>query len=73
MENELTEHIFTFICAYVAEHGYPPSQREIASGCYLSRSGVVLHLAKLVEQGRISREPHHARGISILRPLKSEG
>lgn len=66
MDNDLTEQIYTFICAYVDQHGYPPSQREIAKACYVSRTGVVQYLKKLVAEGRITREPRQARGIGIL-------
>ncbi len=67
MDADLTDQIFGFIARYIDQNGYPPSHREIAKACYLSRSGVVRHLDKLVEQGRVTREPHAARGIRIQR------
>jgi repressor LexA len=67
MDHDLIESIFRFICQFVDEHGYPPSQREIAKACYLSRTGVVIYLNKLAADGRITRVPRAARGIRIQR------
>lgn len=67
----MTEQVFLFICQYDTEHSYPPSVRDIAKACFLSPSSVLQHLYKLEVQGKISREPGRARGITILRPLSN--
>ncbi len=71
VDYELTEQIYAYICQFVAERGYPPSQREIARACYLSRTGVVTHLARLEAEGRITRVPRAARGIRIRRQVEA--
>jgi repressor LexA len=65
---EMTDRIFRFIVAFQAQHGYPPTVTEIGAAVYMSRSGVVRHLDRLVQQGKIIREPGKARGITILMP-----
>lgn len=65
MSDEMTDHIFNFIRTYIDTHGFPPSQREIATGCFISRPGVIRHLDRLEATGRIVREPNKARGIFI--------
>lgn len=66
MPNKTTEAVYSFICVYIADHGYPPSQREIACGCHLAPSTVFYHLNKLEAQGRLYREPDVPR--SLYRP-----
>jgi repressor LexA len=61
-----TDQIFRFIREFKATHGYPPSQREIAQACFLSRPAIVRHLDRLEIQGKIRREPGKARGIQLV-------
>ena len=63
---DTTDQIYTFIRAYKAKHGYPPSQEEIAQACYRSRPVIVRHLDRLEMQGKIRREPGKARGIQLV-------
>jgi len=65
--NHTTEAVYTFIKQYMEEWGLPPSQREIADGCYIARSAVVRHLDKLEAQGRIALIPGKSRGIRLLK------
>lgn len=65
--DSLSEQIFTYICHYNDQHGYPPSVREIAAACYIGRSSVHHYLYRLEAKGWITREPGRARGITILR------
>ena len=67
------EAVYRFICAYIDEHGYPPSLREIGAHCYIGRSTVLLYLARLEAQGRISRDPGKARSITLLEAKSDEG
>lgn len=66
MDRTLTERVYQCIREYTREHGYPPTLREIADCCYVSRGNVIRHLDKLEAQGRIAREPGRARSIRIL-------
>lgn len=68
MSEPTTNTIYKFIQSYVEQHGYPPSLREIAVGCYLGTSSVLRHLDKLEAWGRISREPGRARALKLLVP-----
>jgi repressor LexA len=63
---DTTEQVYSFLCQYIEEHGYSPSIRDIALGCYIGRSTVIRHLDKLEGQGRISREPEQPRSIGII-------
>lgn len=67
MGNTTTEDIYVFIERYIEEHGLPPSQREIAKGCYLANSAVIRHLDKLEAMGRIELIPGKARGIRLIK------
>ena len=65
--NPTTEAVYAFLCRYHATHGYAPTLREIAHGCYMSVSNVVRHLDKLEMERLIEREPSKARGIRVVR------
>lgn len=67
MHNQTTEAVYTFIKLYVEDQGLPPSQREIAEGCYIARSAVVRHLDKLEAWERITLIPGKSRGIRLLK------
>lgn len=61
----MTETVYHIIQAYQAEHGYPPTLREIGALAHLAPSGVARYLDKLEAQGRLLRQPGQARGISL--------
>lgn len=63
--DETTLLIYTFIRNFCDEYGLPPSQREIAEGCHLVRSGVIRHLDRLESWGCIIRKLGRARGITL--------
>lgn len=56
------EQIYSYLCSYVSEHGYPPSVREIGEAVGLaSPSTVHMHLHALQDLGYIHRDPkNHA-------------
>jgi len=58
--------IYDYLCKYSDEHGWPPSLRQIAKGCYMSRSNVVRYLDMLEAWGFIEREPNLSRAIRIM-------
>lgn len=64
--NETLDTVFTFLAAFIAEHGYSPSLREISAHCYIGRSTVIHYLDRLEAQGRISREEGKARSIVLI-------
>jgi repressor LexA len=65
MANPTSEAVYQFIRTYIEQHGYNPSQREIADGCYLNQSTVYNQLIRLEAAGLIDREPGRARSICL--------
>ena len=58
--------IIRFIRAFLSEQGYPPSIRDIARGCRISSTSVVVYnLNKLEERGYIRRHGDVSRGIAL--------
>lgn len=60
------DRILAYIEKAIADRGYPPSVREIASAVGLaSTSAVHHHLTRLAKEGRLSRQPTRSRALSI--------
>lgn len=66
MAQGITLQVYQFIKTYTKEHTHPPTIREISEGCFLALSSVVHHLDRLEGEGKIFREPHKARGITLV-------
>ncbi|WP_322819429.1 transcriptional repressor LexA [Tepidiforma sp.] len=68
--NNLTprqQQILEFLRAFIEEHDYPPSIRDIQEGCRISSTSVVdYNLRKLEEKGYIRRDREISRGIELL-------
>jgi repressor LexA len=61
--------IVAHIRAHVAEHGYPPTVRDIAAAVGLvSPSSVAYQLGELARLGAIRRDPDRPRAIVVLDP-----
>lgn len=59
--------IYDFICAEVADKGYPPSVREIANAVGLSSPSTVhTHLQVLEDKGYIKRDLSKPRALEII-------
>ena len=69
MQGQLTarqQQVLDVIAAYIREHGYPPSNREIGKAMDIrSPHGVKQHIDRLVAKGFIEREPGKARAIRV--------
>lgn len=63
---EAAHRLFLFICAYQAEHGYPPTLDEMARATSYVRSALYRHLAYLEAWQYIARDIQRARAITIL-------
>jgi len=65
--------IVDFIHRFLVDRGYPPTIRDIQSGCEISSTSVVnYNLSILEKQGHIRRHPEVSRGIELVtRPLAS--
>jgi repressor LexA len=67
------QEIWQFLAAYVDEHGYPPTVREIGEAVGLaSPSTVHAHLASLEREGLIRRDPTKPRAIELVGRRKAE-
>jgi repressor LexA len=61
------QEIWQFLAAYVDEHGYPPTVREIGDAVGLaSPSTVHAHLANLERAGLLRRDPTKPRAIELV-------
>ncbi len=67
--NQLTERqsaVLEFLREFTAEHGHPPTEREIQSGLGFSSQSVARHyLAALEKKGALTRRAGMARGLSL--------
>lgn len=60
------QQIYDFIVSFQAEHGYPPSVREIGEEVHLkSPSTVHFHLKSLEEKGLITKAEGKTRAITV--------
>ena len=59
--------LLTFIEAFIAEHGYSPSYREIMAGLnYASVATVALHVNNLIKRGHIRKRDYSARSLEVV-------
>jgi len=70
MKNQLSgkrKQIIDFILRFIEDKGYPPTVRNIQSGCGISSTSVVdYHLKVLEKEGHLRRDPEVSRGIEVL-------
>ena len=68
------QRIIDFLRGFLADRGYPPSIRDIVSGCGISSTSVVAYnLEILRKEGYIRRQRDVSRGIELLnQPPDSE-
>lgn len=61
------QNIIDFIHRFLGDRGYPPTVRDIVSGCGISSTSVVAYnLAILEKKGYINRHREISRGIELL-------
>jgi repressor LexA len=61
------QEIFDYIKRYAADHGYPPTVRDIGKAIGLTSSSTVhAHLANLEKIGLLRRDPTKPRAIEVL-------
>ncbi len=62
------KELLAFIEAFIAEHGYSPSYREIMQGLdYTSVATVALHVGNLIKRGHLRKREHAARSLEVVR------
>lgn len=63
--------LLTFIDAFIKEHGYSPSYREIMNGCnYNSVATVAVHVNNLITRGHLQKKGRSARSIEVVEPTE---
>lgn len=66
------KELLTFIEAFIAEHGYSPSYREIMKSLnYTSVATVSLHVNNLIKRGHLQKRDNAARSLEIVDKPKS--
>ena len=64
--SERQQRMLQFIRAYLSEHGYPPSNREIGQATGISSTSVVdYNLRRLERKGHLVCDPKVSRGIKL--------
>jgi len=62
--------LLNFIEAFIGEHGYSPSYREIMSGLnYNSVATVALHINSLIARGHLRKRDKSARSLEVTAPI----
>ncbi len=68
------KELLSFIAAFIKEHGYSPSYREIMSGCnYTSVATVALHVNSLIARGHLRKRDHSARSLEVVSEVGLDG
>jgi hypothetical protein len=63
------KELLGFIEAFIIEHGYSPSYREIMNGLeYTSVATVALHVGNLIKRGHLRKRDHSARSLEVVAP-----
>ena len=66
------KELLAFIEAFITEHGYSPSYREIMSGLkYNSVATVALHVNNLIKRGHLQKREHSARSLEPTKPSET--
>ena len=61
------KELLDFIQAFIGEHGYSPSYREIMSGLnYTSVATVALHVNSLIKRGHLRKRDRSARSLEVV-------
>jgi SOS-response transcriptional repressor LexA len=61
------QELLSFITAFITEHGYSPSYREIMKGLnYTSVATVSLHVNSLISRGHLKKRDRSARSLEVV-------
>lgn len=65
--------LLAFIEAFISEHGYSPSYREVMTGLsYNSVATVALHVNSLIKRGHLRKRDRSARSLELTHPSEIE-
>ncbi|HXY17977.1 MAG TPA: hypothetical protein VEH48_00970 [Candidatus Nitrosopolaris sp.] len=68
------KELLSFIEAFIAEHGYSPSYREIMAGTgHTSVATVALHVNSLIKRGHLRKRDRSARSLEVVKPSLTAG
>lgn len=66
------KELLGFIEAFIGEHGYSPSYREIMNGLhYTSVATVALHVNNLIKRGHLRKRDHSARSLEVVTTVET--
>ena len=61
------KELLNYIAAFIAEHGYSPSYREIMRALnYTSVATVALHVGNLIKRGHLQKRDRSARSLEVV-------
>jgi repressor LexA len=61
------KQLLEFIEAFIKEHGYSPSYREVMNGLgYTSVATVALHINNLIKRGHLRKRDRSARSLEVV-------
>lgn len=61
------KELLDYVAAFIKEHGYGPSYREIMNGIgYKSVSTVAIHINGLIAKGYLRKTDHSARSLEVV-------
>ncbi len=65
------KELLSFIQAFITEHGYSPSYREIMHGLhYTSVATVSLHVGNLIKRGHLRKRDRSARSLEVVEAVE---
>jgi repressor LexA len=65
--------LLSFIAAFIKQHGYGPSYREVMNGmAYRSVSTVATHIDNLITKGHLRKRDHSARSLEVVNKPDAE-
>ena len=68
-----SRRVLTYIKTFINEHAYPPSVREIQSGCNIASTSTVYDALMCLERDKlITRDVEKARGIRVTERTTAE-
>lgn len=66
--------LLTYIEAFITEHGYSPSYREVMNGLgYTSVASVALHINSLIKRGHLRKRDRSARSLEVVKGKELDG
>lgn len=65
--DQRTMRVWTHIVQQVSRDSYPPRRRDMSKALGMCNASIQLHVDRLVSLGALSRQPHCARALRVLK------